>query len=105
MDFEIPRTPAPTAPHRGHWWMLILLILVVMVFSLQLRQWLDKPSAASVQPRPVVPRGDLAADEKTTIHLFEQASPSVVFITSTELRRSLFRRGLKCLLRYNHNAR
>ena len=39
----------------------------------------DEPDA---QPRPVVARGDLAADEKATIALFKEASPSVVFITS-----------------------
>jgi S1-C subfamily serine protease len=34
------------------------------------------------EPRPVTPRGDLAADEKATIELFRTASPSVVFITT-----------------------
>ncbi len=34
------------------------------------------------EPRAVAPRGDLAADEKTTIELFRRASPSVVFITT-----------------------
>ena len=42
------------------------------------------------EPRPVTPRGDLAADEKATIELFEQASPSVVYITSLTQRRDLF---------------
>ncbi len=39
----------------------------------------DRPDAA---PRVVTPRGDLAADEKTTIGLFEQTRDSVVFITT-----------------------
>lgn len=46
------------------------------------------------QPRPaptVVPRGDLAADELSTIELFRNASPSVVFITSIAWRRNPFR--------------
>lgn len=38
-------------------------------------------------PRPVMPRGDLAADEQSTITLFEQASPSVVYITSRAVTR------------------
>jgi len=42
------------------------------------------------KPRPVTARGDLASDEKNTIELFETVSPSVVYITSIELRRSLF---------------
>jgi S1-C subfamily serine protease len=42
------------------------------------------------QPHPVVARGDLASDEKATIELFHQASPSVVFITSLARRRDFF---------------
>ncbi|WP_417908632.1 S1C family serine protease [Candidatus Electronema sp. PJ] len=42
------------------------------------------------EPRPVVPRSDLGADEQNTINVFKAASPSVVFITSIELRRNLF---------------
>lgn len=42
------------------------------------------------EPRPVVPRGDLAADEQNTIEVFLQASPSVVYITSIGVQRGLF---------------
>lgn len=42
------------------------------------------------EPRVVIPRGDLAGDEKNTIELFQAASPSVAYITSIEVRRSLF---------------
>ena len=35
-------------------------------------------------PRAVTPRGDLAADEKSTIELFEHSRDSVVFITTAE---------------------
>ncbi|MFH0340656.1 MAG: S1C family serine protease [Chromatiales bacterium] len=35
-------------------------------------------------PRVVTPRGDLAADEKTTMDLFEKAKASVVYITTRE---------------------
>ena len=41
-------------------------------------------------PRAVTARGDLAADEHNTIELFQATSPSVVYITSIELRRNLF---------------
>ncbi len=41
-------------------------------------------------PRPIAPRSDLRPDEKATIALFHQASPSVVFITTLEMRRDLF---------------
>lgn len=41
----------------------------------------------NVVPRPVTARGDLAADEKSTIELFDSASPSVVYITTTAFAR------------------
>jgi S1-C subfamily serine protease len=42
------------------------------------------------EPRLVTARGDLAEDEKNTVDIFRSASPSVVYITSIELRRSFF---------------
>lgn len=44
----------------------------------------------NVKPRVVTARGDLAEDEKNTIDLFQNAAPSVVYITTSEIRRSLF---------------
>ncbi len=41
---------------------------------------------APAEARPVTARGDLAADEKATIELFERCSPSVVYITSLARR-------------------
>ncbi len=37
------------------------------------------------QGRPVVPRGDLAADERSVIELFRNQSPAVVFITTAKV--------------------
>lgn len=48
----------------------------------------------SAEPRPVVPRGDLAGDEQATIQIFQQASPSVVFITSRAVGRNIFNLNL-----------
>lgn len=39
------------------------------------------------EPRAITQRGDLAEDEKSTIVLFKQASPSVVHITTLTLRQ------------------
>ncbi|RMH61869.1 MAG: PDZ domain-containing protein [Zetaproteobacteria bacterium] len=61
--------------------MLLAALLLGGVAGFFLRPWLQSPSPV---PRPVVPRGDLAADERSTIALFEQASPSVVFISTTQ---------------------
>jgi S1-C subfamily serine protease len=56
---------------------------------------LRAPRHPQVAPRPVAARGDLAADELTTITLFEQAAPSVVYITNLGVRRDVF--GLNVL--------
>ena len=85
------QTGTPQRPmERGHWLTLILLVLVVLVFALQIGQWFASPLDPDAEPRVIAPRGDLAQDEQTTIALFEQVSPSVVFITSIELRREWF---------------
>lgn len=42
------------------------------------------------QPKPVTARGDLADDEKNTIAVFREVSPSVVYITTIELQRNIF---------------
>ncbi|MDL2717617.1 MAG: trypsin-like peptidase domain-containing protein [Acidobacteriota bacterium] len=46
----------------------------------------DRLKAAPADARPVVARGDLAEDEKSTIELFKRASPSVVYITTLSRR-------------------
>ena len=46
---------------------------------------------AEAGARPVTPRAALTEDEQSLNRLFEEASPSVVFITSVALRRDFFR--------------
>jgi len=48
------------------------------------------PYDRNARPKIVTARGDLAADEKNNIELFESTSASVVYITSIALRRNLF---------------
>ncbi|MBX3275711.1 MAG: trypsin-like peptidase domain-containing protein [Sandaracinaceae bacterium] len=50
------------------------------------------PDFPSPSPPPVAPRGDLFEIEQQTIALFENAAPSVVFITRVNLRADPFRR-------------
>ena len=45
---------------------------------------------ATAVARPVTPRGDLPSDEQQTIDTFRKRSRSVVFITTTALRRDRF---------------
>ncbi len=69
-----------------------LAILFLILFGL----WLiidpiqRSPVNPDAKPRPVTARGDLAGDEKNTIEVFKNNSPSVVYVTSTTLRRGLF---------------
>ncbi|MBL8472765.1 MAG: trypsin-like peptidase domain-containing protein [Rhodocyclaceae bacterium] len=51
-------------------------------------------AAAPVQPRVVTPRGELFADERATVQLFEQAKATVVFISTRERRRDLWTRNV-----------
>lgn len=43
--------------------------------------------ADDAESRPVAPRGELGADERVTVALFEAASPAVVYIQSSNFRR------------------
>ncbi len=68
----------------------VILIVVLVAFW-----WLFvKPDQGRFDfdavPRAVTARGDLAEDEKNTIELFRITSISVVYITTTEVRRNFF---------------
>jgi S1-C subfamily serine protease len=68
-----------------------LLLLLGLAFYLLFHTLNPDPRYdRRAEPRPVVPRGDLAADEQNTIEVFRQASPSVVYITSIGVQRGLF---------------
>ena len=70
----------------------LLALLVGTVGYLLWKDVFSRPRFdADADARPVTARGDLAADEATTIALFEAASPSVVHIST--LRRQAVRRG------------
>jgi S1-C subfamily serine protease len=42
------------------------------------------------KPRPVTPAGELSADERATIAVFERAAKSVVFISNTAIQRDIW---------------
>ena len=54
---------------------------------------------APAQARPVTPRGDLTADEKLTIDLFERSKRSVVYISTSERVRDLWTRNVHSIPR------
>jgi len=90
---DSPGAFPPRRPARSMTWSTMLLVWVtvfVLIWSLIRSQPTTLLRDPDAQARPVVPRDDLPADEQTTIRLFKEASPSVVFITNIEYRRSIF---------------
>ncbi len=70
-----------------------LVVIPILAFGLAL----SLPSELGAQARrktapvrPVDPRGPLQAEEESVISIFEQAKPSVVYITTLVYRRDLF---------------
>jgi S1-C subfamily serine protease len=94
---EYPPPPRPRRATRVGFFALLLLALAVVFAVLSWRRvspWLS-PLHSPAAPRPIMARGSLAEDERSTIALFEQAAPSVVYVTNLALRRDAF--GLNVL--------
>lgn len=71
-------------------WVLMLLLVLLLVLP-ALKLWFN--FGVSGDPRPVTPRGALADFEQTTVDLFNETSPSVVYInTQRERVRSPWQR-------------
>lgn len=72
-------------------WLPLLVIALSLLLVVQ--AWvprvveMTRPAPA---PRPVTARGDLAEDEQATVKLFQEASKSVVFITTSQVGRDFF---------------
>jgi S1-C subfamily serine protease len=60
----------------------VLTGVISMLFAGLLLNLIPQAHGADAVPRPVTPRGELAADEKATIQLFENSRDSVVYITT-----------------------
>jgi S1-C subfamily serine protease len=81
------RPPAPVA--RWRYWAVLTCCIFGLGWLLgrHAQGQLRNPNATS---RAITPRGALNAEERTTIALFRQASPSVVFITTLARQRDFF---------------
>ncbi|HEX2253893.1 MAG TPA: trypsin-like peptidase domain-containing protein [Thermoanaerobaculia bacterium] len=85
------RHPLPTALRRPL--VAVLLALCLLSATACLRppdSQEDSGRDAAPEAAVVVARGDLAADEQATIELFRAASPSVVFINTSQVGRDRF---------------
>ncbi|MEW6220588.1 MAG: trypsin-like peptidase domain-containing protein [Thermodesulfobacteriota bacterium] len=77
-------------PKRGRLSPVVVGVLLALV-GWWIWQRGDRPlPGVEATPRAVTPQGELAADERNTIEIFQAASPSVVYITTIGLRRGLF---------------
>jgi S1-C subfamily serine protease len=92
-----PCQPPVDRPYRpsaglGYRTPLLIGILLGLLGGYLLTKYIREGfgAGANAQPRPVTPRGDLAPEEKTTMEIFDRASPSVVYITSLAQRRDFF---------------
>ncbi|MGB4673681.1 MAG: trypsin-like peptidase domain-containing protein [Azovibrio sp.] len=92
----------PDDPYRSQFarsffsrWLFItacLAALMVLWHLLPVFESWFAPEAGT--PRTVTARGDLAADEKATIELFEKSRDSVVFISTTQMVRDPWTRNI-----------
>lgn len=90
-----PTPPPPGSdPFRRRFraFTLAVAALVLLWWSLPMIESFFTPRDGGI--RTVVARGDLAADERATIELFEKSRDSVVFISTARLVRDLWTRNV-----------
>jgi len=88
---EVPRN-RPSGTAANGWLVIVLGILVcVLIFRTISDTITNRPNYT---PRTVTPRGDLAANEQSTIDVFQLAAPSVVYVRTRNDQQSQFRNGL-----------
>jgi S1-C subfamily serine protease len=71
----------PALPLTRWLFIIALTTLAVWYFAPQIA---GRIASANATPRPVVARGELGADEQTTINIFDNSKSSVVFISTSE---------------------
>jgi len=82
--------PPANTPRQKRVSFAVLLLCILLGWWLFFIYQRPVPPPPEVTPVVVTARGDLAADEQSTIALFRSASPAVVYITSIEVRRNIF---------------
>jgi S1-C subfamily serine protease len=74
-------------------WVTLAVVAVLLVW--ELLPWIEHAvTGPPAQPRAVTPRGNLAADERTTIEIFEKAKASVVYISTRQRVMDLWTRNV-----------
>ncbi|AYH45613.1 2-alkenal reductase [Azoarcus sp. DN11] len=91
------RYPPSMPPRDRFLWRVFVLTLslaALMALWRMLPAFEDWFSPRQAAERTVTPRGDLAADEKSTIELFEHTRNSVVYISTAQLVRDAWTRNV-----------
>jgi 2-alkenal reductase len=71
---------------------IVLLFLVIVAGLIYYNRFADRGRRIVSQPREILPRGDLADFEKSTITIFNSAAPSVVYIFTENAESGFFGR-------------
>ncbi len=87
--YEYDRPPAPRSSLFGCLWPALLLVGVLALVFVWFWQRGGSGLNPAAEPRPVTPRGDLSAEEKTNIEIYQTAAPSVVHVTNLRESRQL----------------
>ena len=80
-----PPLPPPPPRRQG-----ILILLLGLLLGLVIYRYVWQRGTPAIESRPIAPRGDLSDLEKTTINLFRQSRPSVVYITTLTQRMNVW---------------
>ena len=71
---------------------IILICLIIAAAFTYFNQFADRGRRIDSQPREILPRGNLAEFERSTINIFNSAAPSVVYIFTENAQSGLFGR-------------
>src|SRR5262249_25061443 len=89
-----PRPRPPAWAHPLSAFLLIFIAVAMVVGGYFVYQHWFAPGKTGVDPsaelRPVMPRGELPGAEQDRVRILAQVKPSVVFITTFDLRRDYF---------------
>ena len=82
---------------------VIVIIFVIAAVFIYFERFCDRGRRIVSQPREIVPRGNLADYENSTINIFNAAAPSVVYIFTENAESGFFGRliGVNTAINYN----
>jgi S1-C subfamily serine protease len=83
--------PPPPRQRTSNLPALAAILIATLIGFLIYQFWNGYVGTPAAEPRTVAPRGDLWPVEELTNKIYEQSSPSVVFITNVALRTDRFR--------------